>query len=111
MKLTITSIELKSIFKFFPLSRYALNILIQLKATDYKGFKKQGLGKMHYTMTLWESEAQLRAFASSGAHLEAMKKAATIAKEIKILTVDAEELLDWKTAKSMIKNVEGVKYG
>ena len=58
---------------------------------------------MHYTMTLWESEEDLKAFAASGAHLEAMKKGASIAREIRTLTIDATELPDWKTAKKMLE--------
>lgn len=110
MKVTITSIELKTIFKFFPLSRYALDIIRQLNTTDCLEMKKQGLGKLHYTMTLWENEAQLKAFARSGAHRDAMKKSATIAKAIKTLTIEAEQLPDWKTAKKMLEKVEPIRY-
>ncbi len=42
MKATITSIELKSPFKFFPLSLKAMQIIKQLKATNCKSFKKKG---------------------------------------------------------------------
>ena len=110
MKVTITSIKLKSFFKFFPLSLYALKIMQQLNATDCVKMKKKGFGTLHYTMTLWESEAQIKAFARSGAHLDAMKKSGTIAKEIKALTIDATELPDWKTAKEMLKMVEPIRY-
>lgn len=102
MKLTITSVELKGFLKFFALSYQAMQILKQLKATEYLAFKKQGLGTTHYTMTLWKSEADLKAFASSGAHLAAMKGSAKIAKEIRTLTLDADKLPDWKTAKQML---------
>ena len=110
MKVTITSIELKSPFKFFPLSRYALGIVRQLKTTNCKEFKKRGIWTMHYTMTLWENEEQLKTFAKNGAHLEAMKKSAAIAKEIKTLTIDAEKCPDWKTAKQLLEKVEPIKY-
>ena len=110
MKVTITSIELKSPFKFFPLSRYALNILRQLKTTNCKDFKKRGIWTMHYTMTLWENEEQLKTFAKSGAHLEAMKKSATIAKEIKTLTIDAEVCPDWNTAKQLLEKVKPMRF-
>jgi len=110
MKVNITSIELKSPFKFFPLSRYALSILRQLKTTDCKDFKKRGIWTMHYTMTLWENEEQLKAFAKSGAHLEAMKKSATIAKEIKTLTIDADKCPNWKVAKKLLEEVKPIKF-
>lgn len=109
-KATLTLIELKSPFKFFPLSWYALSILKQLKTTNCLDFKKTGLWTTHYTMTLWEDEEQLKAFARSGAHLEAMKKGATIAKEIKTLTIDVDVLPDWDTAKKLLAEVKGIQY-
>ena len=57
---------------------------------------------MHYTMTLWDNEADLKAFASTGAHLEAMKKSKEIAKEIRIYTYDADSLPSWKEAKQLL---------
>lgn len=110
MKATITSIKLKTPFKFFPLSMFALNILKQLQTTDCLDFKKQGIWTLHYTMTLWEDEEQLKAFAKSGAHLDAMKKSATIAKEIKTITIDAEKLPDWKTAKALLKTAKPFRF-
>ena len=103
MKVTITSIELKSPFKFFPLSIYAWRILKQLKSTNYVEMKKTGLGLKHYTMTLRENETELKAFASSGAHLDAMKKSRKIAKEIRTLTIDADALPDWAKAKALLQ--------
>ncbi|MBL7786147.1 MAG: hypothetical protein JNM36_09605 [Chitinophagales bacterium] len=74
MKATITSIELKGPLKFFALSSTALSIIKQLKATNCKDFKKKGIWTKHYTMTLWNNESELKEFAKSGAHLDAMKK-------------------------------------
>lgn len=42
MKATITSLELKGPLKFFLLSASALKITRQLKASNYKDFKKKG---------------------------------------------------------------------
>ncbi|MGB1004304.1 MAG: DUF3291 domain-containing protein [Salibacteraceae bacterium] len=103
MKATITSIELKGILKFFALSKQALAITRQLKASQYKDFKKQGFWTTHYTMTLWNNENELRAFARSGAHLAAMKSSKEIAKEIRTITIDSEKLPDWKKAKQLLK--------
>lgn len=104
MKATITSIELKGPLMFFALSTKALGIVRQLKATDCKQFKKKGFWKTHYTMTLWNTENELKQFARSGAHLEAMKTSSKLAKEIRTITIDAETLPDWKTAKSLLEN-------
>jgi hypothetical protein len=108
MKLSITSIELKGPLKFFALSASALKVTRQLKASNYKGFKNRGFWTKHYTMTLWENESDLKEFARSGAHLEAMKTSKKIAKEIRIVTVDAETLISWKEAKIFLE--EGKVY-
>jgi hypothetical protein len=110
MKVTITSIELKSPFHFFALSRQAMQIIRQLRATEYKAFKKQGIWTTHYTMTLWENEAQLRAFATSGAHLAAMRRSGDIARAIKTVTIDADVLPSWRAAKRILKEVEPLIY-
>lgn len=102
MKATITSIELKTPFKFFALSSYALKVTKQLKTTNYIDFKKRGFWKKHYTMTLWASEEDMRNFASSGAHLDAMKKSKHIAKEIRTITIDTDILPDWNKAKHIL---------
>lgn len=102
MKVVITSIELKTVWKFFALSRNALDIRRQLKQTDCVELKTQGFWKLHYTMTRWNSEAELKAFARSGAHLEAMKKSAGLARTIRTLTFDGDKLPDWKSAKRML---------
>lgn len=106
MKATITSIELKGPLKFFVLSAQALKIIKQLRATKYKGFKKRGIWTKHYTMTLWNNESELKEFAKSGAHLDAMKKSKKIAKEIRTITIDAETLPSWDEAKRLLENAK-----
>jgi hypothetical protein len=104
MKVTITSIELKSPFHFFALSLRALRIINQLRNTPGIVDKKTtGFWTMHYTMTLWDEEKSLRNFAKTAAHLEAMKISKDIAKEIRTLTCDAESLPTWKVAKADLK--------
>jgi hypothetical protein len=104
MFISITSIELKSIWHFFKLSRLALGITIQTKkSAGFKHFKKTGLGRLHYTLTVWESKEDMHNFYKNGAHLNGMKQAASIAKEIGSYSYEAEKLPDWKTAKSLLK--------
>lgn len=102
MKITITSIELKSPFKFFMLALYGMRITQQLKSSKVLDQKFTGIWTRHYTMTLWKNEEDLKNFANNGKHKEAMKKSRILAKEIRILTMEAEELPDWKTAKELI---------
>jgi len=103
MKITITSLELKSPFKFFALSRYALGITRQLKSTNCAAYKKQGFWTKHYTMTLGASESELKDFARSGAHMESMKQSKSIAREIVTLTIDGNELPSWSEAKAKLE--------
>lgn len=110
MKATITYIELNGPFKFFALSSMALKILKQLKATQCKDFKKKGVWTKHYTMTLWNNEDELKAFAQSGAHLEAMKASKKIAREIRTITIDAEQLPSWKEALAHLEKAKPIRY-
>jgi hypothetical protein len=101
MKVTITSIELKSPWHFFALSLRAVRIINQLKNT--RGIlekKTTGFWTKHYTMTLWDDESNLKTFSKSGAHLEAMKISKDISKEVRTLTYDATSLPSWSEAKS-----------
>jgi hypothetical protein len=102
MKVTITYLELKGALTFFALSASAFKIIKQLKATNCKDFKKQGIWTKHYTMTLWENENDLKDFARSGAHLEAMKQSKIIAKEIRTITIDGDKLPSWHEAKALL---------
>ena len=110
MKATITYIKLKSPFKFFTLSHRAMKIIRQLKTTDCKEFKKRGFFMEHYTMTLWNSEKELKDFASSGAHLHAMKNSRQIAEEIRTITIPAEELPNWKEAKKFLEKAHVIRF-
>lgn len=102
MLLAITLIELRSPLKFFALSYRALGIMKQLKASKHRGYKNTGLWTTHYTMTLWNNAEDMQAFVRSGAHLEAMKQTASLAKELRTLTVQADAMPGWKTARAMI---------
>lgn len=110
MKVTITELVLKTPFHFFALSWHGLQILKQLKGTNYKAFKKTGIWTKHYTMTLWENEKDLKDFAASGAHLNSMKQSKKIAKSIKTLTINADEMPSWKTAKQLLESVKAIQF-
>jgi len=107
---SITSIELNGPLKFFALSRSALKIIRQLRTTKCVKFKKQGIWTKHYTMSLWNSEEEMVAFARMGAHLEAMKRSKDIAKEIRIITIETEQLPSWKEAKRLLENGKVIQY-
>lgn len=66
------------------------------------GFKKTGLGKLHYTMSAWETENDMKDFARNGAHLKAMQNSAKLAAEIRTLSVELPEMPSWKEAKKLL---------
>lgn len=110
MKATITSIELKGPLHFFALSTKALKVVRQLKTTDCVKFKKKGFWTKHYTMTLWKDEAEMKAFAQSGAHAVVMTESAQIAKEIRSITIDAEALPNWKEAMKYLEQAKVIRF-
>jgi hypothetical protein len=85
---------------------YALHRLRQLKKSPCINYKSTGFGLHHYTMSLWESEEDLKEFVSSGAHEKAMQKSAKIAKEIHVLSKPyfLDKLPTWTEAKTALKN-------
>ncbi len=110
MKAVITSIELKSPFKFFVFANYVLQIVKQLKTSNHIDFKNKGFWTTFYTMTLWENETDLITFTTSGAHLESMKKSKTIAKEIWTYTYETDSLPTWDKAIILLKKGKVIKF-
>jgi heme-degrading monooxygenase HmoA len=71
-----------------------------------KGFikmKNTGFGYMHYTLSAWETKEDVKNFAKSGAHLEAMKESAAISKQIATYTYETDKMPDWVEAKKLLK--------
>jgi hypothetical protein len=104
MLVTITSIRLKNPFYFFILSYWALKIHFQLKKNGFIAFRKKGLGNLHYTITAWKDEEQMRNFFQDGAHRNAMKKTSLIAKEVCTFTYETDQMPDWEEAIASLKN-------
>jgi hypothetical protein len=104
MVVSITSLRLKSLFGFFRLSLHGLKISLQAKRQPgFIKMKNTGFGYMHYTMSAWKTPEDVKRFSRSGAHLDAMKRAGALAREIRIHTFEADKLPDWKEAKSLIE--------
>lgn len=101
--ITITSIRLKSWWRFFELLRLSIAALEQLK--NQNGFitmKRSGFGYRHYTLSVWQSEVALKAFAKEGAHRVAMSRTAAIASEVVTYTYHGEVLPVWKEARKLL---------
>src|SRR4051812_44561085 len=103
MLVTITSLKLRSLFGFFRLSWNGLKISRQAKSQQgFIKMKNTGSGYLHFTITAWESEKDLKAFARSGAHLDAMKQGATLAREVRVHTFQSEQFPSWAEAKKLV---------
>ncbi len=103
MFITVTSIKLRSVWYFFKLSLNGMRIVKQTK--HEKGFikmKNTGFGYLHYTLSAWQSEEDIKRFSRSGAHLAAMKETRNISTEVKIYTYSAAEMPAWKEAKNLL---------
>lgn len=103
MYITVTSLKLRSVWLFFKLSLNGMRIVKQAKAE--KGFikmKNTGFGYIHYTLSAWESKEDIKRFAHSGAHKEAMKHTKQLAKEIKIYTYQNTKFPSWEEAKELL---------
>jgi hypothetical protein len=106
MTVTITSLKLKSLWQFFKLSYLSMYIVMEMKKEKgFIKFKNTGFGYMHFTISAWESEDDLKRMAYQGkAHVNAMKKMRDVAAEIGTYTYSANKFPDWKTAKELLKS-------
>lgn len=103
MIITVTSIRLKSWWRFIQLSYLGFKINQQLKTQ--KGFvrmKNAGFGYLHFTVSAWDREEDLKKFSREGAHLEAMKKSSQIATETRTYTYSSEKFPRWSEAKKLL---------
>lgn len=103
MIVTVTSLKLRKLWKFFRLSFHGMRVMKQ--SNNQRGFikmKNTGFGYMHYTLSAWETEEDVKNFAKSGAHLEAMKESAAIATQIKTYTYETDKMPNWKEAKELL---------
>lgn len=94
----------------FALFSWARKIVKQLNESNCKAFKVSGIWTSHYTMSLWENEEEMKRFARSGAHLDAMKASKEIANEIITSTLDADQLPSWKEAKKLLEKGKVIRY-
>ncbi len=84
---------------------YYLSFHIVAQTKRQQGFismKNTGFGYWHYTLSVWQSEAEIRQFARTGAHLNAMKQSRNLASEISTYTFQSEQIPNWKEAKQLL---------
>jgi hypothetical protein len=103
MIISLTSVELRSVWNFFRLSYHGYKISRQAKTKkDFVKLKSRGFGYMHYTLSVWNGEDDLKQFAREGAHLEAMRISKEIAIEIRTHIYHSPTVPSWKEAKTLL---------
>lgn len=104
MVITVTSIKLRSVWYFFRLSLFGYKIQKQAKSENgFIKMKNTGFGYDHFTLSAWQSEADLKRFARSGEHSTAMKHTRELATEVRTYTYSSDSLPDWSNAKKLLK--------
>jgi hypothetical protein len=80
-----------------------MHIVKQAKAQEgFIQLKNTGFGYMHYTLTVWENEDDMRAFARAGAHLASLRKSNGLATEIRTYSYSGENIPSWSEAKKIL---------
>lgn len=103
MIVTITYIKLRSALDIVELIRHGKRIKKQLKQQNCKGFSQHGFWRDIYTMTLWDSDADMKVFAQSGEHKESMKSTAKLGQQVRTLTLEADKIPSWRYAKRRLR--------
>lgn len=103
MIVSITKLELSSYSKIIAFFGFNRKIIKELEASNCKQFKVSPNWSFRtwYTMTLWESEADLFAFYRNGTHAKAMQEAANFSTNLKAIRIEGTELLNWRMAKKL----------
>ena len=106
MIIVVTRLHLKSIWKlrrFGALSKAAFMQAEQADGNLHTDAFPQSPWKF-CTITAWESAEQMKAYARSGAHAEAMKHHKDLAKGIQTITYESDTIPERKEARSMLDN-------
>lgn len=103
MLISVTCLKLRSPFRIPQLIRHSAGIFKQLESTNCLSVKTRGIWKNHYTMTYWDSYEDMRDFAKSGAHKEAMKMSKILAKEIQVLSFEQDDAPSWQDVRKFLK--------
>ncbi len=111
MIVVVTSIQLKSIGHLFQFVRLTSRSVQQLQR-DYPQviFKASGFWKTYYTLSGWKDVAEMKRYATSGAHLEAMKSSSKVAVRIQTITFESIDLPSWKEAKEKLASGKVITY-
>jgi hypothetical protein len=73
--------------------------------------KNTGFGYLHFTLSAWETEEDMKKFYREGPHLNAMKKTSVIAAETRTYSYKTETFPKWNEAKELLlKNGKALRW-
>ncbi|MBI3220863.1 MAG: DUF3291 domain-containing protein [Bacteroidetes bacterium] len=111
MIVVVTSIQLKSIGHFFQFARLTMRSVHQLKQDHPQViFQASGFWKTYYTLSGWNDAAEMKRYATSGHHLNAMKAAAKVAAKIQTITFECAAFPSWKEVKERLMTGKVITY-
>ena len=61
-------------------------------SAGFLAYDNFGFGRLHHTVSAWNSEVEMKEFARSGAHLAAMKISGKPAEEIRTYAYESDEM-------------------
>ena len=71
---SITGLKLKSVLRWPQFMWFAIRAMNQAKKAEGNiSADARSIDGMHHTLSVWQSEAHMRAYLGAGAHLHAMK--------------------------------------
>jgi hypothetical protein len=103
MIVVATYLKLRSPFKLARMIKHAVKIKQQLDETEVIVHKTSGFLTSQYTISVWNSHEEIDDFYRSGAHLEAMKEMANLAKEASTFRYESDHIPSWKEAKKQAR--------
>lgn len=104
MFIVITEIKVKNLFKFPAFLKHSVRSHDQAKKapgnihTSLNGKRLSG-----YTITAWNSEADMTAFRNSGAHKTAMQEMKKISSAFRTVHYHADKAPSWQEAFAILK--------
>lgn len=100
--LSLTSLKVKSPLTMFRIWPHSFRSVRALQRSNCVAFKTRGFSNPSYTMTVWRTEEDLRAYFVSPAHQRAMKETRGLDLEIRSLRVDRDQLISWDEARELL---------
>ncbi len=103
--ISITYFQVKNLWKLPTFLRYASRSSAQAKIASgilHQDIKADFWKLRFWTLTAWESEEAMLTYIRQGAHLQAMKRSRSLAKEMKATRYPATKIPTWSEAMAKV---------